>query len=699
MVKARRVGYGSSGPRAAVVLLASLMALLLLGWLGAAPALADRTVSIQPASTEVAPDQTFTLAVHVDDASRVAGVQVDISYSADLLQFVPPQRAGDLLAGQGWVIQSNQISPSVLRVVAYSPMLTELSGGSGSLLLLDFHTLAVGTSPVQFQQVILSDGTGTAIPSVGVGGSVTIAGLQRTLTVAADPAEGGTVTGGGSYAHGSTAPVSATANEGWEFVNWTGPVADPSAASTTVLMDGDKSVTAHFSQTPMYTLTLTGVGCGSAKIGEVEQALPWSGQFPNGAVVTLEALPCECWEFSEWTGDLAGLTNPVTITIDADKSVTVNFTEALDYLVGDSEPLLGDQNADGDSYDAGEFGDDDLTWPDVNAALVGWAEPEALPPAATDLFDATDAYPKDTAEVRGGDGIISWGDLITTYDRSADPGLPRPRRCARPRSAGAPPVQTPSTSPAELLVDTPILLLGNAAALPGGVAQIPVSLQLGNQAADRFGLSVKLTLASGTFSSASIVGFERASSLPDSLVVNLSDGSFAVTWLDPMAPAIGTVDLGFLLVQIPVDASSTDAWWAHLTAVGTSLDDIETAPQAQAGPDAVVTVRPYHDVAITRFNAPRRLRLGKRSVSARLVVTIGNLTSLPEQVAVILCRNGVQEGPPVMISLAGRAWQRVTLQAEITPGDIPAGTFSVQAVVPMDDNAANNIACQTVRVR
>lgn len=67
-----------------------------------------------------------------------------------------------------------------------------------------------------------------------------------TLSVSADPAEGGTVTGAGTYNHGDTAPVTASPTAGWEFVNWTGPVADPNAASTTVLMDDDKAVVAHF---------------------------------------------------------------------------------------------------------------------------------------------------------------------------------------------------------------------------------------------------------------------------------------------------------------------------------------------------------------------------------------------------------------------------------------------------------------------
>ncbi|MBR6931658.1 MAG: leucine-rich repeat domain-containing protein, partial [Bacteroidales bacterium] len=42
-----------------------------------------------------------------------------------------------------------------------------------------------------------------------------------TITTSANPAEGGSVTGGGSYTQGTTCTLTATANEGYSFVNWT----------------------------------------------------------------------------------------------------------------------------------------------------------------------------------------------------------------------------------------------------------------------------------------------------------------------------------------------------------------------------------------------------------------------------------------------------------------------------------------------
>ena len=72
---------------------------------------------------------------------------------------------------------------------------------------------------------------------------------EPELTVAASPPEGGSVDTDidPPYACDDVVELTATpADDCWEFVNWTGDVADPDAAVTTVTMDDDQSVTANF---------------------------------------------------------------------------------------------------------------------------------------------------------------------------------------------------------------------------------------------------------------------------------------------------------------------------------------------------------------------------------------------------------------------------------------------------------------------
>ena len=116
---------------------------------------------------------------------------------------------------------------------------------------------------------------------------------QYALSVAASPTAGGTVTGGGTYDYGTSVPVTATANPNYHFVNWTGPVADPNSASTTVTVTGATSVTANFA---LDTYTLA-TAVDPALSGTVTGA----GTYDYGTSAPIEALPRRSTTTS-WSG-------------------------------------------------------------------------------------------------------------------------------------------------------------------------------------------------------------------------------------------------------------------------------------------------------------------------------------------------------------------------------------------------------------
>src|SRR5690606_33616760 len=63
-----------------------------------------------------------------------------------------------------------------------------------------------------------------------------------TITTSSNPTIGGSTSGGGTYNYGDTATVSATANAGYTFVNWT-------EGGTVVSNDEDYSFTVTSSRT------------------------------------------------------------------------------------------------------------------------------------------------------------------------------------------------------------------------------------------------------------------------------------------------------------------------------------------------------------------------------------------------------------------------------------------------------------------
>ena len=147
--------------------------------------------------------------------------------------------------------------------------------------------------------------------------------ILYTLTMAVDG--NGTVTpstGDHIHASGDMVAITAAPQSGWLFDHWDGDVTDTSSASTTVLVDDNKTVTAVFTQIT-YTLSTDVVGQGIVALSPTQPV----GGYAEGFTVQLGAMPDDGWQFSGWSGDLSGTDNPVQLTMDSDKSVTATFTE------------------------------------------------------------------------------------------------------------------------------------------------------------------------------------------------------------------------------------------------------------------------------------------------------------------------------------------------------------------------------------
>jgi len=119
-----------------------------------------------------------------------------------------------------------------------------------------------------------------------------------------------------SYNHGETVTLEAIPNKGYGFTNWSGSLTD-STNPAKLVMDGDKSITAGFSA-KAYGLTV------STSDGSVKK-IPNKTSYNHGETVTLEAVPNKDYSFTNWSGNLSGNTNPATLVMDEDKSVTAGF--------------------------------------------------------------------------------------------------------------------------------------------------------------------------------------------------------------------------------------------------------------------------------------------------------------------------------------------------------------------------------------
>ncbi|MBC8052211.1 MAG: DUF3494 domain-containing protein [Sphingobacteriaceae bacterium] len=161
------------------------------------------------------------------------------------------------------------------------------------------------------------------------------------ITITSSPIAGGSTTGAGDFAQGSAVTVTAAPNAGYTFVNWTkvGAPTVPlsSDASYQFNMNGNVELVANFSQVATFTVTVTSNPlAGGTTTG--------SGVYASGSSATIRAIPNSGYTFTGWSGDATGSTNPLTLTVNANKNITANFASGGPIAgtgVGPTLPALG----------------------------------------------------------------------------------------------------------------------------------------------------------------------------------------------------------------------------------------------------------------------------------------------------------------------------------------------------------------------
>ena len=147
-----------------------------------------------------------------------------------------------------------------------------------------------------------------------------------TVTVKADPAGGGSVTGGGSYDEDASVTVRAVANDGYEFAEWRENGTSVSTdASYTFTVKADRTLTAVFEpeqETITYTVTVRANPAGGGSV-------TGGGVYDEGASVTVRTKTNDGYEFMGWqeNGKTVSISASYTFTIDRDVDLTAEFEQ------------------------------------------------------------------------------------------------------------------------------------------------------------------------------------------------------------------------------------------------------------------------------------------------------------------------------------------------------------------------------------
>ena len=188
------------------------------------------------------------------------------------------------------------------------------------------------------------------------------------ITVAANPAEGGTVTGAGNYNHGVSATLTATANAGYTFINWT---KDNEVVST------NASYTFTVTETGAYiaNFELNSYEITVAANPEEGGTVTGDGTYIHGATATLVATPATGYEFINWTkGNAIVSTNATyTFTVTEGGEYIANFAvQTFEVVLTAAPEDMGSVEGAG-TYNYGETATVTAT-PNGDCLFVNWTE-------------------------------------------------------------------------------------------------------------------------------------------------------------------------------------------------------------------------------------------------------------------------------------------------------------------------------------
>lgn len=168
------------------------------------------------------------------------------------------------------------------------------------------------------------------------------------ITTSASPAESGTTAGDGAYATGSSVTLTATANLGYHFVNWTEADVEVSAQPAyTFTAAGNRDLVANFAPDTYTIVTSSSPSAGGTTSG--------GGTVNSGTSVTLSAAPAVGYVFTGWSegGALVSTSPSYTFTASADRNLVANFLATTYTITVSASPSIGGTATGGRTAGAG----------------------------------------------------------------------------------------------------------------------------------------------------------------------------------------------------------------------------------------------------------------------------------------------------------------------------------------------------------
>ena len=190
-----------------------------------------------------------------------------------------------------------------------------------------------------------------------------------TISVSANPTAGGSVSGGGTYTQGQSCTVTASANTGYTFVNWTENGQQVSTnANYTFNVTGNRTLVANFTQ-QNYTIS---VSANPTAGGSVTGG---GSNFHYNDNCTVTATPNTGYTFVNWTenGQQVSTSASYSFNVTGNRTLVANFSAQSYTISVSANPTAGGSVSGGGTYNHGQNCTVVAT-PNSGYSFVNWTE-------------------------------------------------------------------------------------------------------------------------------------------------------------------------------------------------------------------------------------------------------------------------------------------------------------------------------------
>ena len=207
--------------------------------------------------------------------------------------------------------------------------ITMTSGKQITLLFSERYELTINGQTVTSNFISFIEGSVTIEPAPGIDGKYA---LNTIITLTANP------------------------NPSYSWQSWSG-TSDYASNPTTVTMNDDKHISVNWGEA--YSVTINSQPLLSSSLSfiggtvYVDPAPMSNSTYAKNTHVTFTAAPAPGYRFGWWGGEISSTSNPVTVTINSDKNITVVFVKTYALTITIDPPGGGTVSSENGTYDEG----------------------------------------------------------------------------------------------------------------------------------------------------------------------------------------------------------------------------------------------------------------------------------------------------------------------------------------------------------